>query len=432
MDLRSRKSHRIERLTKAAIESLPLPPIDAEGNPSAVEIADPLRKSLYLIVQSSGHKSWAVRYRHNGKTRKLTLGSWPAIDLATARDLATRALRAVAEGRDPQAEKLEARRQARTDLFPDAARQFIIRYAEGRNRSWDDQLRLLGLRLNPEKPDDIDPAVRLLVADGFAQRWATKPARDITKKDVIDALDALSDDISPIAANRRLTLLKTFFNWAVSRDILPFSPAAGIKPPAPESSRDRVLSAEEMRWVWSATDAMDDPWQSFFRLLLLTAQRRDEVAGIRKSEIHGNTWVIPAERSKTKQEHAVPLVGSAAEIIQRLSASADADWLLTTTGSGPIKGYSKAKAALDAAIAAITAKERPDITMPGWTLHDLRRTATSGMAAIGVDPHIAELVLGHRGALKGVARVYNRHSYLPEKRAALVAWDAHIAYLPFV
>ena len=153
-------------------------------------------------------------------------------------------------------------------------------------------------------------------------RWAERPVQEITRRDVIELLDGIVDAGAPITANRTLTTLKTFFGWLVDRSVLEASPCARVKAPAPETARDRVLSDEEIRPVWSAAHGLGAPYGGFVQLLLLTAQRRDEVAGLRRSELKGaNLWTIPGSRTKNGVEHDVPLSGPSATLLAGLPRS---------------------------------------------------------------------------------------------------------------
>jgi integrase len=210
--------------------------------------------------------------------------------------------------------------------------------------------------------------------------------------------------------------------WAVERGIIDISPVAGVKAPADEQSRDRELNDDELRAVYVGADGIGWPYGPIFRLLALTAQRLTEVAEMRWTELdlEGRAWTLPRERSKNGVEHVIPLSDTAVAIFEALPHIASDDDLVFTSKTGTaVSAYSRAKACLDDLI-----KPNP---LPHWTLHDLRRTAASGMARLGFPVHVVEAVLNHRsGKIKGVARVYNRYDYADEKRRALDAWARHI------
>ena len=191
------------------------------------EIPDARMPGLYFVVQPSSAKSWAVRYRLGGRTRKHTIGAYPAIDLKAARELAAKALRAVAEHRDPGREKMQAR-GVQPDTVEAVAALFVERYClrSNRARTAEETQRLLNLHVLP--------------------RWRTRLMRDITRRDVLDLLDRVIDGGSPVAANRTLSAIRKMFGWALDRDIITMTPVAGVKPPTAEISRDRVLADDEL------------------------------------------------------------------------------------------------------------------------------------------------------------------------------------------
>jgi integrase len=192
-----------------------------------------------------------------------------------------------------------------------------------------------------------------------------------------------------------------------------------------------VLSDDEIRLVWRAAGRLGAPYGGFVQLLAITGQRRDEVACMRRGEIKGALWTIAADRMKGGAAHDVPLSEPAVRILADAPEIGLAGYAFTVTGEGPISGYSDAKRKLDAVMLALAREADPDAPgIPHWTFHDLRRTAASGMARLGVLVHVIEAVLAHRGGqVSGVAAVYNRHAYLPEKRRALEAWAGHLMQL---
>jgi integrase len=368
------------------------------------EIPDGLLPGLYLIVQPSGARSWAVRYRHHGQPCKHTLGPYPAIDLASARKLAGAGLRAVAEGRNPAQDKKQVRFTKADDIEAVTA-QFIERYCNWSNR--------------PRTAAETDR----LLQQHVLPRLRGRRVREITRRDILDVLDRVIDGGAPISANRTLAAVRKLFNWCVSRDIITVSPCAGVKPPTPERSRDRVLSDDELVRVWRAAEKIGGPFGALVQLLALTGQRRDEVAGMRWDELdlEAGFWILPRGRVKTNQGHVVPLSAAAVAIIKSMPRIADSPFVLTTNGTVPSSGYSKGKRKLDALLPA---------DMPPWRLHDLRRTVASGMARLGINLPVIEKVLNHRsGSFAGIVSVYQKHSFADEKHAALNAWGQHVEKL---
>ena len=405
-----------------------------QATSSRQEIPDGLLVGLYLVVQPSGAKSFAVRYRYAGQPRKLTLGAFPAVSLEVARAIGAKALRAAAEGRDPakekQAAKGDAKRQAaeeirgKRDLFENVAREFIERHAMKQNRetTWRETARILGFKPDP------DNAGKLLVVEPqkgkpptVLQLWNGRKVQDITKRDVITLLDTVRDR-APVMANRNLAAVRKLFNWCLARDIIQVSPCTLIDPPALESSRDRILSDDELRLVWNAAGSDGRPFEPLVKLLVLTGQRLGEVAGMRWSEIDfkDRLWIIPAERVKNGERHEVPLSDAAIAIISALPRIKTAEGAVFTTRS-----FSRAKTRLDGAILAAMPKgaKAPE----PWVFHDLRRTLASGMARLGIQLPVIEKVMNHTsGSFRGIVGVYQRHSFAEEKRAALAAWASHV------
>ncbi|WBQ11624.1 site-specific integrase [Hyphomonadaceae bacterium ML37] len=378
-----------------------------------LEIPDPGQSALYLIVQPSGRKSWAVRYRQNDRSRKLTLGRFPDLGLAEAREMTVKALERIERGADPAQEKAQRRREtgAAGHKRGDTVSALVAEYLKLRPRQ--KAIRSIG-----EVKRIFDVYVLPVIG--------SRPVAKLTKRDVLDVLDILAD--RPAMANRTFEALRALLNWAIQRDWIAASPMAGMEKPFESKSRDRVLSADEVRWFWQATGAMGYPFGDALRVCLLTGQRVGEVTGMTRREIDGDTWVIPPERAKNGEAHAIPLAPAVAAIIEAAPVIGDRALVFTTTGDTPISGRSKAKARLDRLMAEAAAKERGSpVEIAPFRIHDLRRTAASGMAEIRIPPHFIEAVLNHRtGIIKGIARVYNRFDYATEKREALEAWERRV------
>lgn len=379
------------------------------------EVPDPGLTGLYLVMQPSGSKSWALRYRFNGKPAKLTLGKWPIMGVADARAAATAAIEEVEHGRDPAAAKKAAKvataHDAERDKVSSVIDLFLKRHAS-RNR----------------RADDVAAMFRREIIG----KWGDREIQSITKRDVIDVLDAVVDRGSPVTANRLRAHLNTLFNWAKGRDIIDVNPLDGIKPPAPEKPRDRVLTDDEICLFWNACDGLQYPFGPLYRLLLLTGQRLREVAEMTWREIDGDTWTIPALRTKNGDEHIIPLSPDARAVLDGLPRVGR--FLFSTTGTTPVSGFTRAKERIDKLMAEAVNKDLPEgaepVTIPAFTIHDLRRTAATGMAGLRFPPHVVEAVLNHRsGTRRGVAGVYNRFDYAEEKRQALDAWGRFVLTL---
>lgn len=395
-------------LTTKAVENMK-PDLDRR-----VEVPDPALSGLYLIIQPSGVKSWALRYRFNGRPAKHTLGRWPAMGVAEARAAATQASELVERGRDPSGEKqakaIETARSDR-DRFAQVVELFLRRHASRNRRS-----------------GDVAAMFRREVMD----KWGERQIQTIAKRDVIDVLDAVVDRGSPVTANRLRAHLNTLFNWAKGRDIVQVNPLDGIKPPAPEKPRDRVLTREEIIWFWEASSAMGYPFGSLYRVLLLTGQRLREVAEMTWQEIDGGNWTLPASRSKNGDQHIVPLSPEVVAVLKAVPRLGR--FVFTTTGLSPVSGFTRAKTRVDGLMADAASRQRSEadatVVIPPFTIHDLRRTAATGMAGLSFPPHVVEAVLNHRsGTRRGVAGVYNRFDYAQEKRDALEGWARNVMAL---
>jgi integrase len=423
------------------------------------EIPDGGCKGLYLVVQPAGGKSWAFRYRFNSKPKKLTIGPVylgkdepenAALDhpntLAGARKLAGEAALQVAKGIDPAKHKKREQHQARLraenselldrDTIEAVARVFIEKYAKPNTResSWMQTARLIGL-----KPDPADESklIRTETGGEVLSQWEGRTVHEITRRDVHDLLDRIVSRGAPVTANRVLAAIRKMFAWAASRDIVAISPCAGVSPPTAETSRDRVLSDDELRLIWRGAHAIGWPFGPMVQTLILTLQRRDEVADMSRREFktQDRLWVIPKERVKNGQEHEVPLSPPAWTLLDGLPKIGKAGLVFTVTGGTPVSGFSRAKDRLDAEILklqkadAIQHGEDPEAVepIPHWTLHDLRRTGASGMARLGINLPVIEKILNHTsGSFRGVAGVYQRHSFADEKRKALDAWASFV------
>lgn len=389
-----------KRLTAAAVDKL------RANRAKRREIPDAQAPGLHLIIQPSGKKSWAVRYRFGGSPRKLTLGGYPAISLKDAREQAAAARDAVDRGVDPIEEQRRAKSAAGADLdlFENVAAEFLKR----------------NTRAAPAWKAEMG---RLLEREVFPQ-WRGKRIGEIAKRDVIRLLDRLLDRGVGVMANRVFAVIRRIFNWAVERDIIAASPCAGLKAPIEETARDRVLSDDELRTVWKAADGFGYPFGPIIQLLILTGQRRSEVGQATWSEIDlkERLWRIPGSRTKNGVPHDVALSDQAIAVLESLPRIAGkAGYLFTTTGETPASGFSRAKDRLDEKLPEGTAD---------WRLHDIRRTVASGMARLGIALPAIEKVLNHTsGSFAGIVAVYQRHEFADEKRRALEAWGRFVETL---
>lgn len=372
-----------------------------------VEYFDTTFPALALRVTDSGHKSWSLFYRHGGRLRRYTIGPYPAFDPAAARKAASAALHKVQAGGDPAEEK-RARRLApkpSADDFASVAREYLERQVK-RNTA----------------ESTYHETARIIDQDVIPE-WGKRSIGSIAKRDVIALVDKKVASGAEVQANRILARLRTLFGWAVEKDRIAVNPCDGLRPPTKEKARDRVLSDAEIRAFWAAAEDLGWPFGPLFKLLLLTAQRRDEVATLEWSEIDLErcVWSLPREKATNDQGHDVHLSQQAVDILSALPRI-EGGLVFSTNGRTAVSGFSRAKERLDALMAkAIGGDVEP------WILHDLRRSAATGMAGLKVLPHVVDRILNHTsGTIRGVARIYNRFEYQEERHSALEAWGRKV------
>jgi integrase len=398
------------RLTASAVERFQPP---ASGQ---VEYYDTHLPAFGLRVSYSGTKAWFVMTRVAGKLTRITLGRYPALSLAAARDKARLVVEHAKGGSDPRLMAAEERRRKakeRLTTFGSVAARFMTSYVE------------------PELRPNTAREYRRVLQGPDTRDWASRPISSIAKHDVVDLLSGIEQRGAPAAANRALAYLSKFFNWCVEQDLVPVSPTSRVRPSSSPRSRDRVLTEDELIWIWRALDEFPGPFGPLFKILLLTGQRRSEVAGMRWDELRwlGSEealWDLPGSRTKNGQPHLVPLAAPVQALLTAMPQTSPL--VFTTTGSTAVSGFSRAKSLLDA---RITEARRADgrSPLPCWTLHDLRRTMVTVMnERLGVQPHVVEAVVNHMNgtAKRGVAGVYNRALYLNERRQALLGWADYV------
>lgn len=407
---------KIERSTIKSKEAQPLPDKD-------VWLWDTEIKGFGLRIRPSGRKVYLVEYRPDGGGRKApkrryTIGQHGSPWVPEkARKEAIRILGLAQSGQDPAKERSEARRRE-GETVSELLGVFIEKYAKRKQRSWQESERVFNREVKPA--------------------FGSKRVEDITRQDVLRLINKKADN-APIMANRTLAYVRRFFNWCVEQGYIADSPCKGIKAPGEAKERDRALSDAELAEVWRAVESVGAPWRDIVKLLILTAQRRAEVVELRWDELNlqEKVWSLPAERAKNKRAHEVPLSDTAVAVLESIPRMMVADdngklvespFVFTTTGTTAVSGLSRAKSAIDDAILAARREDDPEASaLPHWTYHDLRRTAVTGMARLGIAPHVADAILNHKeGAIRGVAAVYNRHAYIPERRRALEAWEGHV------
>jgi integrase len=374
------------KMTVRSVEAIRAP---ASGQ---VDYWDADNPGFGLRVSAGGRKAWIAMYRHGNVKRRLTLGSYPPLSLAEAREKAGRAHHAVQyHGTDPAIAKKEAREG---ESFADLARDYMERHAKRRKRSWRKDLLIL------EK--DVLP------------RFGKRKARDITRRDIIALLDDIVARGAPIQANRTLEIVRKLFNWSVGRDILDANPCYRISKPSRENRSDRVLSDEEIRAVWAALECEVPLTAAAFKLRFLTAQRGGEVLTMLWDQISNGWWTIPAEVAKNGMAHRVPLSPQSLALLDEIRPlGKGSEWVFPgARGDGHRVAIHKAHNRI---------RHRAGVA---FVPHDLRRTAASFMTGMGISRLVVSRILNH--AEPGVTAVYDRHSYDFEKCAALDAWSKRL------
>lgn len=400
-----------------------------------------------LLVLPSGVKSYVFQYRLGGKagkTRRYTIGrhgDWtPDKARKRAGELRAQVVRGIdpidaeratfAEREQAKAAKIEAERLLKELAFAAYVEDFIAKaLASGqRDRTKD----LYGQALRSH-------AVPVL---------KQKPLPQIRKADISKVLDKIPAN-QPAVRRNVFAVMRILFRWAVDRGDIEASPMASMKAPAAAESRERVLSDEELALALRAADTLGNPFGPFYRLLFMTGQRREECAAAswREFDRKAATWTLPGDRTKNGEAHIVPIAPALVTVLDRLAgqeAAKEPKWpragLLFSTPRGKehVKGYSRAKARLDAAMAKLAAddaKEAGNGALPlqvePWRIHDARRTLATGFQRLGIRFEVTEAVLNHvSGASRsGIAAVYQRYAWTEEKRAALEAWANHLARL---
>jgi integrase len=423
-----------KRLTAAAVARL-------KAEPKRRSIPD--GGGLYLLIQPSGHKSWAMFFRGGakGEMRKFTLGPYSEnsstkplvgapLTLADARKLAADINHRRAGGEDVVASRLReraARAAAAAHTFGVAARDFITDHSMPKVRGWREQARLLGL-----KPSDNGGLEE--IKGGLCDRWRDRPIGSIDADDIHTVVDETRRRGAPGLERRAAgktesraramhRTLSKLFSWLVAQRRVKANPVAGVAAPETPRARERTLTDREIKALWAATEKLGPPFGSVLRLLLITGQRLNEIAGLRWSELVGPNFEeihLPPARTKNHRPHTIALPAMAREIIAAVKPfPGGSAFVFTTMGTSPVSGWSKVKKRLDVLMGD---------DVPPWRIHDLRRTAVTGMARAGVDLVHVEKVINHAShSFAGIVSTYQRHQYRDEVRAALAAWAGLLA-----
>ena len=357
---------------------------------------DPAYPGLALRVSDTGRKSWVYFYRiKNGKVhqRRMTLGTYPAMDVAAAHDAWRVAFDLVQAGRDPAV--------ADTSLPPMSF--------EGVTEEW-------------LKRDQAGNRSGNIIASRFRNyvlpAWQGRLITDIDRRACLDLIDTIADSGKVILARRIFSHLHRLFVWAIGRGIIEVNPLQHAEKPGEEVSRDRVLTDAELVKVWAAAEKLSPSYRDALKLLVLTGARKQEIAGLRWTEVGDGVITLEGERTKNGKAHVIPLSSTARSIMEH-ATKRHGTYIFPTANGTPCVNFSKAKEILDR-----------ETGVTGWTIHDLRRTVATGLQKLAVPLPVTEAILGHSGGSRGgIVGVYQRHDYAAEKASALEAWGAHVMAL---
>lgn len=375
------------RLTELQIKFAKTPP-----NRVQIDLWDRAVRGLSLRVTSNGVKTFSLKYRNaRGNEKRVTLGRYPEISLADARTSAMEYKARVARGEDPGADRKTPKPEGRT--VSSLIDEFVKRHASF-NKSGKETERILRRE--------------------FQRDFGSRDFASIAKADMIGLIETITDRGAPVLARNTLAAVRKMFNWAVSRDLLDRSPCDRVKAPGKAPKRERVLSINEVRAIWQAAHRLDWPFGPLVQLLMLTGQRRSEIANLRWPWIDEEARLIafPAAIMKNGREHLLPMSEPVSEIVRNLPRFGSDDRLFRSRSNASknvVSGFSKTKRRLDELSAATH-----------WVLHDIRRTVATQMNALGIQDTTVDRILSH--AIPGVSGVYNKYKYLDEKREALDRW----------
>lgn len=381
------------RFTAKSTAGLQLP-----RNKSDLVVFDDVLPGFGLRLRSGGSRNWIIQYETGNRQRRMVIGS-AALPLEQARTSAAQLLAKVKLGGDPAADKAESQARSSED-FESCLKIYLERRRsepELRSSTYREIERHLVRNLRALHSTRIDKLDRRAIAIELARCTSAS---------------------GPVQANRTRASLVKFLNWCAGEGFIDANPAQFTNK-NPERGRDRVLSDLELKKIWRALP--DGDFGDILKLLALTGCRANEIAQLRWSEIDLERGVIalPASRTKNHRAHFIPMSATVRAILESRQQSDGRDLVFgrDRDQSSGFSGWSQSKRRLDAAA-----------KIPAWVIHDLRRSVATGMAEIGVQPHIVEAVLNHvSGSKAGVAGIYNRSQYEAEKTAALARWDAHLA-----
>jgi integrase len=391
------------KLTAKAVAALELP----AGKTDVIHFDSELPGFGYRLRRGAGaavRKSWIAQYRRAGATRRLLLGSAAVLSPERARAAAKEALAAVALGRDPQGDRRDRRGKDRLTV-----RGLVAEYLAAKASQ----------KKRPPRPRTMVETRRYLSDPRYFGPLLGMPVDAVNRRDVVARLVVISRSGGAIAAARARAALSTFFTWSMQSGVVESNPVIGTAKPAEDEPRARTLSDPELAAIWHS--CRDDAFGTVIKLLALTGCRRSEIGGMAWSELdlEQGLFTIPATRSKNGRAHTLPLAPLALDLVKSVPHVAGRELLFGSRSAAGFSRWTQGRVRLER-----------DSGVAGWVIHDLRRTAATRMADLGVQPHIIEQILNHvSGHKSGVAGVYNRSSYDREVRTALAMWADRVRAL---
>jgi integrase len=382
--------------TKTSIANITLP----AGKSDAIFFDDDL-PGFGIRLRAGGKRAWIVQYRANGRQRRESLGDARKTDLNVARAAAKKRFAEVVLGGDPAAEKAAAKEKAAVTFGPLVDQYLTLKEPKVRKNTYVADKRYLTVYWKPFNKTAIEA---------------------VSRRTIATRLNHIVTEYGVTAAARARQSLSAFFTWTIREGIVESNPVIGTNDPASHiDARDRVLTDDELQAIWQGCE--DDHFGRIIRLLMLTGARRDEIGGLEWQELDLDSGLLTIPGDRTKNHHALQLtLPEEAISILRTAPRRDGREFVFGERGGAYCAWSYSTLRLNARIA-----EQQGAALAAWRIHDIRRTVATGLAELGVAPHIIETILNHRSGHKsGVAGVYNRANYAAEVKRALAIWAGHL------
>jgi integrase len=387
------------------------------------ETPDKIAPGLYIKVETTGRRTFVFRYRFERKPKKLTIGRYPLVTLANARQKARDYATTLAGGADPDPRKIQEAQVCKMTV-EDLCRDYATLYLPQTSRT----NRVVAMRYLGLTVDKTTGKLVYTPSKGdVIRRLGSKTVDEVTPKDIIGMLDEIVARGSPITANRVLAYLRSMYAWAVGRAVLAASPCAAIKKPTKETPRRHLIQADEIRAIWEVSaflgagpEATYNAQRDAFRMLVLTGQRKSIVRNLRWEDLGTAVWTIdPASEGAKGIPNLLPVTSTMRQIFD-VCPHRSGYIFSTTGGKKPLYLGDNIKNQLDTQLESSGHKVRP------WTFHDLRTFVRTGLADLAIPDGaiVRELLIGHR--IPGMHSVYDQNQYLPQKKTGLDLWEGRL------